>query len=201
MASDKTTKKTNPPKREPELDDQVQNQNQEIDYDDSPLQRELLFQWESYERPYRPLNKQVFSTLVAFVLLLSVVLYFLSGITAVILLISVMFLFYVLGTVQPAMAIHSLDTWGIETHNKLYVWDIMTHYWFEDYGESRVLVIGLTSRWPRFLRIVLDTEETEDILNEVLAEILIKYHPEPNWLDKSTNWLEQHIQWDTTEDA
>jgi len=201
MAEKKIKPSKQPDKKTKSTESADKTIDQAIDLD-GPLQRELLFQWTSYERPYRPLNKQVFSTLIAFVILLSIVLYFVGGgISAVILLISVMFLFYVLGTIKPADTVHTLDTWGIETNNRLYVWEQMTHYWFEDYGESRVLVIGLTTRWPRFLRIVIDTSETEELLNEVLSLLLVQYQPEPNWVDKGTNWIEEHIHWDISEDS
>ncbi len=160
-----------------------------------PVQKELIMEWSAYDRPFTQLNREVFSTILAGVLLLGVILFFIEGIIPVIMLASFVFLWYVLGTVKPQKATHKLLTWGIETSNKIYYWESMTRFWVEGKEGNRMLVIELLQVWPRHLRVMIDSDETEAVLREVLVEFLVEDEPLPNWVDKSAKWLERRIKW------
>ncbi len=160
-----------------------------------PVQKELLWEWEAAERPFTPLNREVFSTILAGVFLLAVILFFIEGVMPVVMLASFVFLWYVLGTVKPGNTIHRLLTWGIETNGKIYPWEMMRRFWIEGQGENRMLVVELTQIWPRHLRVMIDNEETEAVLREVMLELLVEDEPAPNWVDKGAKWLEKRVRW------
>ena len=190
------------PKQE-ELEDEVELTDEELEEflaseaedDGRPIQKKLIHEWQAQERPYVPLNREMFTTVVAGVFLLGVILFVIEGIFPVMLLSSVVFLWYVMGTVKPQKAICRILTWGIETGNKLYLFEMMTRFWFEGKDENRMLVIELNQTWPRHLRVMVDNEETEAILSEVLEDIMVRDQPLPNWLDKVTRWFEKQVRW------
>jgi hypothetical protein len=161
-----------------------------------PLQKRLLLEWEADDRPYKRLNKEVFSTIVAGAGLLGVILFIIDGVVPVVMLIAFLFLWYVLGTVKPRKVKHYLTTWGIETEDKVYFWEYMTRYWVEGSEGHRMLVIELALNWPRNLRLMLDSRVTEDVLREALDEVIIEDRPAANWLEKASRWLEGKIRWE-----
>lgn len=160
-----------------------------------PVQNDLLWEWEAPTRPFKQLNREVFTTILAVVFLLGVILFVIDGVVPVLLIISIVFFWYVSGTVRPGTIVHRLTTWGIESENKLWIWDVMTRYWFEGEADSRTVVIELNKLWPRHLRLVMDSSETEQAVDELLVGILVKDQPKPNWLEKAGKWLETKIKW------
>lgn len=160
-----------------------------------PNKQDLLWEWQALMRPYRQLNKEVFTTILAGAFLLGVILFVIDGIIPVMLVVSILFFWYVSGTVRPYLTRHRITTWGIETEEKLWLWEYMTRYWFEGSGDTRQVVIEMVTWWPRHLRLVIDTQETEEVVDEILSEFLVKDQPKPNWLDKASRWLEGRIRW------
>lgn len=164
-----------------------------------PIQKKLIIEWQANDRPYKPLNREMFSTVVAGTVLLGIILFVIegpvSGTFVVMFLASVIFLWYVMGTVPPQMTVYRMLTWGIEVGNKLYPFEMMTRFWVEGQDKNRMLVVELVVGFPRHLRVMIDSEETEEVLREVLEEIIIEDQPKPNWLDKVSTWFEKQIRW------
>lgn len=158
-----------------------------------PEQKRQLLQWTSPVRPYKKLNKEVFSTILAGAFLLGVILFFIDGAIPVIALASLVFLFYVMGTVPPGMTSHTITNWGMESEDKAWPWEFMTRYWIQGDDHNRMLVVELGTYWPRHLRFMLgDIEENK--LHELLKRYLVEDRPKPNWLEKTSVWLEGKIR-------
>lgn len=160
---------------------------------DSPLQKKILLEWAAPIRPYRKLDKEVFSTILAGAFLLGVILFFIDGAVPVIALASIVFLFYVLGNVPPGQVHHTITNWGIESEDKSWPWETMARYWLQGKGRNRMLVIQLASHLPQHIRFMLgDMDEKK--LHDLLQDFLTEDKPQPNWLDKSSKWLESKIR-------
>lgn len=185
-------------KEENQIEEAEEREEEEMPISDrvsGPIQKELMFEWEAFDRPFKALNKETFSTVLAGVFLLGVILFFIDGPIPVIMLASFVFLWYVLGTVKPGKTVHRVWTWGIETSGKMYVWELMRRFWIEGKGDNRMVVIELLQLWPRHLRLVIDSDKTEAELREILLELLVEDEPKPNWVDKGAKWLEKRIRW------
>jgi hypothetical protein len=139
------------------------------------------------------LNKEVFSTLLAGAFLLGIILFFIDGAIPVLALISLVFLIYVMGTVPPGQITHTITNWGIESEGKAYPWEAFTRYWIQGAGHNRMLVVETLYSWPRHLRFLLG-EVDEKQLSAVLNDHLVEDKPAPNWLDKSSKWLESKVR-------
>lgn len=185
MTENKTTKKQETSQK---VSDRVSD-------DDVLLNRETLIEWEAYERPFRPLNKEVFSTVIAGVFFFGVILFFIEGLIPVMMLVALVFWWYVMGTVTPEKDVYRFTSWGLESKEKLWVWDYMARFWFEGKGSTRVVVIEMLTSFPRHVRVVIDSDETENAVRELLSELIIEDEPKANWLDKASRWLETRIKW------
>ena len=160
---------------------------------DRPLQKKLLLEWAAPVRPYRQINKEVFSTILAGAFLLGVILFFIDGAMPVIALASILFLLYVMGTVPPHQVTHTITTWGIESENNSWPWEIMARYWIKGADKNRMLNIQLATNWPQHLYFMLGPVD-EKKLTQILRDHLVEDEPKPNWLDKSSAWLENKIR-------
>lgn len=158
-----------------------------------PLQRKLIYQWAAPVRPFKKLDKEVYSTVFAAAFLVGIILFFIDGVMPVIMLIAILFLFYVMGNVKPHQVNHAITNWGIESENSSWPWEVMTRYWIQGKADNRMLVIETMLRWPTHLRFMLGDTKSEKI-HTILQQYLVEDRPAPNWLDKSSDWLKAKIR-------
>jgi hypothetical protein len=161
--------------------------------DVNDLQKSTIHEWEANTRPYKKLDKDVFSTILAGAFLLGVILYFIDGAVPVMALASLVFLFYVMGTVPPGKTYHKITNWGLESEDKLYVWDALLRYWVQGKEGNKMLVVETNLKWPRHIRFMIEDKDEEKI-HEIMQRYLVEDQPAPNWIDKSTAWLERKIR-------
>jgi len=169
------------------------DKNYEEETTDSPVQRKVLLEWEANTRPYRRLEKEVFSTILAGAFLLGVILFFIEGAIPVIALASLIFLLYVMGTIPPGKVKHAMTSWGMESEDKVWVWEAMSRFWIQGKDSNRMLVIELMGNLSKHIRFMLgDVDEKK--LKVLLLSRLVEDQPKPNWLDKASRWVEKKVR-------
>lgn len=110
----------------------------------------------------------------------------------VILMISIIFLYYILSTVEPEQIEYSITNKGIKIIDKTTVWDFFTRYWFTRRLGSEILVLE-TIMFPRRLELVVNKEDKEKIKKELNKYISEEEVP-PSGLDRAANWLAKRMQ-------
>jgi hypothetical protein len=135
----------------------------------------------------------VFSTVLAGAFLFGVILFFIDGAIPVIFLASVIFLVYVFGNVPPGKVRHIITNWGIESEDKSWPWETMARYWIQGQAQNKMLIIERQGGFHQHLRFMLG-ELQPNQLHDLLQQYLIMNQPRPNWLDKSSKWLESKIR-------
>lgn len=201
-ASEKSKKATSKTKKKTKDMADEQKQKSTEEEMESVLQRKVLMEWEAPARPYRKLDKEVFSTVLAGAFLLGVILFFIDGAMPVVALASLVFLYYVLGTVPPGKVKHVITNWGIESEDKVWPWELMMRFWLQGEGKNTMMVVELgpgTSMWSRHLRFMLgdlrDSKSNgEEELRKLMQQYVIEDQPKPNWLDKVTKWAESKVK-------
>ena len=163
----------------------------------TPVQQSVLYQWKSYERPFKPMKKDSFAQLMAIISLFVLLLILIDSWPVAMLLVSFVFFIYIISTVEPNRAVHKITNWGIETEGKLFMWEQLDHFWIEPKDKYSLLVVRTLINWPRHLRLVLNPEDVEPV-EGLLRQVLIEYQPPANWLDRVAHWLERHIKWEPT---
>jgi Ca2+/Na+ antiporter len=151
-----------------------------------------LFYWQSPARPFKKRDRDYFTTIGAIVFLLAVILFFLKEWLLIAVVISLMFVSYVLATVQPEKVEHTLTNKGIETGGKNYPWKDMAKFWFTEKWKHFVLNIELKEGFPRKL-LVLVEERDKSKVETILRKYLAMEVPEPTFIDKTADWLSKKV--------
>jgi hypothetical protein len=146
-----------------------------------------LVTWTAPARPFQRHNKQFYTTVFAIAGIISLVLFLAEGIMPVVLVVALVFLFYVLSTVQPENIEYKITTRGVKIADKLTVWQTMTRFWFVKRSGSDVLAFE-TSLIPGRIEIVINQSIKDDLKKEISAYIPYEEVPASGF-DKVTDWV------------
>ena len=153
-------------------------------------ERDLVV-WTAPARPFKRRDRQFYVTTFAIAGIVSLVLFLAEGIMPVILIISLVFLYYVLSTVQPEDIEYKITTKGIKIANKLTQWQNLNRYWFAKRFDSDLMIID-TVLLPGRIEFVINSDIKEKLKKEVSAYIPYE-EVSPATLDKITTWFAQRL--------
>lgn len=157
----------------------------------TPVPEELIVEWDAPSRPFKKRDQQYYRTIIAIVVLISLILFFAGQFLPIAVVISIGFLSYVMNSIPPQEVHNKITTWGIHIDEQLYYWEEMGRFWFETKLDQRVMYIEI-GRFPNRITLLLNGIE-EEALTELLSEVLINQKPQPTYFDKAAEWLETHI--------
>jgi len=161
-----------------EVDKIIKNTNEE----------RTLFEWEAAERSFKKRDKDFWITVIAILILFSVVLVFIKEFFLVVALVSVLFLYYVLSTVPPSNIKNKITNRGIHFGDAKYGWDLLLRFWFKKSLNSELLEFETNLRIPRQISLVINEADKEKI-KEVVLKKLPLVESSPNFVDKLTKWF------------
>lgn len=150
-----------------------------------------LVSWRAPARPFKRRNREFYVTIIAIAALVGLILFLVEGFMPVILIISLVFLFYVLSTVEPEEIEYKVTNKGIKIADRRTDWDFILRFWFTRRFDNSLLIIE-TVNLPGRLEIVIDQSKKKEIRKN-----LFKYIPEektpPSTLDKAANWFSKKL--------
>lgn len=149
-------------------------------------ERELIT-WISPARPFKRRDKQFFVTVFAMAGIIGLVLFFAEGVMPVILIISLVFLYYVLSTVPPEDVEYKITSKGIKVANKLTEWQYLTRFWFSKRFEAELLVFE-SVLIPGRIELVIKEGMKDKLKKEISAYIPFEEVP-ASGLDRATAWF------------
>jgi len=150
-----------------------------------------LVTWEAPARPFKRRDRQFYITLFAIAGIVALVLGLVEGAMPVVLIVSLVFLFYVMNTVEPGHVEYKITSKGVKVAGRKTEWSVMTRFWFMKRFDSE-LVIFETLVLPGRLEIVLK----DGIKNEVkkaVSTYLAEEEVPPSALDKAANWFARKL--------
>jgi len=147
----------------------------------------VLVTWTAPARPFKRRDRQFYVTTFAIAGIVSLILFLAEGIMPVILIISLVFLYYVLSTVQPEEIEYKITTKGVKIAAKLTEWQLLNRYWFTKRFDNELMIID-TVMLPGRIEFVINTEIKEKLKKEISAYIPYEEVP-PTGIDKITNWF------------
>ncbi len=153
-------------------------------------ERDLVV-WHAPARPFKRRNREFFVTVFAIAALSGLVLFLIEGFLPVILIISMVFLFYVMSTVEPNEIEYKITNRGIKVADKQTAWDKMGRFWLTRRFDSELLVVETLS-FPGRLEVVVDPQVKVQIEKEVSNYLLHEKIP-PSYLDKTANWFSKKL--------
>jgi hypothetical protein len=151
-----------------------------------------LYTWQAPSRPFKKRNREFYTTILALVILLSIILMFAKEFLLIAVIMAFGFFAYVLASVEPETISHRLTNRGIRTAGKLYHWNSVSRYWWEDKWGQQLLHLELPGQFPGKL-LLLQGQGNQKEIEAILKKYSVEDKPDPTWLDKSAAWLQEKV--------
>jgi hypothetical protein len=153
----------------------------------------VLLEWEAPSRPFKPRSQEFYRTIGAIVFLIVIILFFVREILLIMVVLSLLFVMYVLSSVPPEKIKNKVTTLGVQTGEHFHKWQEMTEFWFDlPYGEEE-LVVHLAYGFPAHLQLLLGSITREEIKTLLAEQIPFRDTPERTFLDRASEWMVEKI--------
>lgn len=156
----------------------------------------LIVDWHADSRVTRQRSKEYYSSLAVIVLLLSLILFFANQVVLIFVLLSFLFISYVLASVKAETIQHMITTYGIRYRGQLYYWDQMSRFWVRNNHGTYEVHVEIPHLW--FNEIILlpaNSSSAVPLTVEDLIDLLGRYlpyeEPIPTQFDHWVQWLEE----------
>jgi hypothetical protein len=162
-----------------------------------PEPEKVLMTWESPVRLYKKRDREYFTTIGVIVILLSVILLFAKEFLLVGVILSFAFVSYTLASIPPPKVKHEITNKGVRSGSKLYLWETLGRFWFEEKWKQDTLMIENFIGFPGRLSVILSDEVDKKQLEEEVSARLIKEQPSPSPIDKAAQWISDKVPLET----
>jgi hypothetical protein len=150
-----------------------------------------LVTWTAPARPFKRREKKFFVTTFAMAGIVGLILFLAEGIVPVVLIISLVFLYYVLSTVEPEKVEYKITNKGIKIAGKETGWQYTNRFWFAKRFDNEIMIID-TVMIPGRVEMVISPEIKDKLKREISAYIPYEEVP-PSGLDRVTGWLAEKL--------
>lgn len=156
------------------------------------IKEEVIFEWQAPSRPFKNRNRQYYTTIGMIGGLIALILIFAGQMLPVAVVLTAVFLLYILNTVPPHTITNKITNYGIRVEDTLYYWEEMGRFWMTTIHDDEVLNIEV-GRFPFHLKILLSKEMSVEGTTEFMSEILINEQPAPTTYEKAAQWLHDKV--------
>lgn len=150
-----------------------------------------LVTWTAPARPFKRRDRQFYVTVFAMAGIVGLVLFFAEGAMPVILIVSLVFLYYVLSTVPPEDVEYKITSKGIKVSGKLTEWPYLTRFWFAKRSGSEILIFE-TLLIPGRIEFIIKDDMKEKLKKEISAHIPYEEVPAGSF-DRVTEWFAKFL--------
>ncbi|WKZ25386.1 MAG: hypothetical protein QY322_03275 [bacterium] len=154
------------------------------------LEKEL-FTWVAPARPFKRRDRHFYVTTISIAAMVCLILFLAEGAMPVILIISLIFLYYVMSTVPPDNIEYRITNKGIKVGDRRVDWQFLGRFWFGKRYDSELLILE-TSFIPNRMELVITPESKEQII-KTLSEYLVQEEVSPSRLDKAIDWFSKKL--------
>lgn len=160
---------------------------------EKPDLNQVLLSWKSPSHPYKKRSKLFYQTVAAFTFLLVVIVFFLHEFLLIGVILSLAFVIYAIYSVPPVIIEHKITPLGFENVGKLYRWQELYAFWFEEKLGNSVLVIQTHLPILSQIRAVID-KESENKIKQIIGKYLLFIEKPPkNFVDRLGEWIQKSI--------
>lgn len=156
-----------------------------------PDVEKVLISWNAAARPFKRRSREFYVTLISVVGLVGAILFLVEGVMPVVLLATLVFLFYVLSTVAPDNVDYQITTFGVRFAGQLTPWEKLGRFWFVHRLGSDLLVLEVYAI-PGRLELVAPKPEHARI-EETLKKYLVQEEAPPGFFDKAAQWASKKL--------
>lgn len=150
-----------------------------------------FFSWTAPARPFKRRNREFYVTVIAIAAIVGLVLFLAEGFMPVILIVSLVFLFYILNTVEPENLKYEITNKGVKVEGKMTDWVAITRFWFSRRLDSSLLILE-TLRLPGRLELVIKDENKKSI-RKALSDYITEEKTPPSYMDRAANWVSKKL--------
>jgi len=150
-----------------------------------------LVVWTAPARPFKRRDKQFFVTTFAMAGIVGLILFIAEGAMPVLLIISLVFLYYVLSTVEPEKVEYKITNKGVKIAEKRTDWQNLTRFFFSNRLGNDVIVFESITI-PGRIEILINPEIRENLKKEISAYIPYEEIPASGF-DKFTDWFSKKL--------
>ena len=153
-------------------------------------EKELLA-WVAPARPFKRRNREFYVTIIAIAAILGMILFLVDGFLPVVLVVSLVFLFYVMNTVPPEEINYRITDQGIYVGRVRTDYSLMGRFWFSRRFDNEILVIETANIGGR-LEMIINPDQKEEI-KKVLEEYLAHEAIPASRIDQAANWFSRKL--------
>ena len=166
------------------------------------LNPQIILFWKAPLRPYKKRAKHVLRFYIAVALLLSVIVFFFGDRILLVIIWSLLFLFYTLTITPPPIVENKITKFGIETAGVTMRWETLSHFYFTQRFGYDVLTVVTQPPYSLYAYIVIPTQAIKEDVMRILAEhILYQDKPRRTVTDRMVDWLSRLIPDDEDEET
>lgn len=174
-----------------EIPSKAQTINTEQQYSSTDVK--TLLAWTGPGRPFRKRGRQFFLTSILITLLVEILLFLFSQYLLMLVVLSLLFLSFVLATVAPKDFHYRISTEGITVEDHSYLWIELYDFYFKKRENTDVLHVRTKAFIPGELTLTLG-----DLNREHIKSILLPYLPyretvKATFMEKSGDWLAKNF--------
>jgi len=168
-----------------------QNSGESTFKDNKPEMEKDLIIWIAPARPFKRRDKQFYLTTVSIAGIVCLILFLAEGAMPVILIVSLIFLYYVMSTVAPEDIEYKITNKGVKVGGRTTNWQSLGRFWFGKRYDSDLLIFE-TSVLPNRMELVIKSDVKEEVRKN-LKEYLIEEEISPSKLDKAIDWFSSKL--------
>ena len=152
-----------------------------------------LLSWEAASRPFRKKDKSYYLTSALIVVLLVSILFLMNEFLLIAVLLSLLFVAYVLAFVPPGNVIYRISTQGITIGDNFYFWHFLYAFWFKEKDKSKILIIQTRFNFPAQLMLVLGHQDEEKVKKMVARFLPFVEVPYKSLMEKWSEGLQKNF--------
>ncbi len=169
----------------------VQSSNFEHNY--SPNEVRTLISWSAPGRPFKKRTKQFYLTAILVTLLVEVILFLFSQLALMAVVISLLFMSFVLASVPPKNFQYRISSEGITIEDHSYIWMELYDFYFKNRNGVEVLHIRTRALFPAELTLTLGDLDKEHVKSALLPHLPYRETIQPTFMERSADWLSRNF--------
>ena len=159
----------------------------------TPKEIKTLLEWKSPSRPFKRRDRDYFTTIAAIVFLIGVILLFIKEFLLIGVMLALMFVSYVLATVEPEEVDHKITTEGIDSGGKSYRFTELKDFYLTKKWEAEILNVNTKLKFPGRLLVLLGNMEQKKVKEELGKYLSYRETPILTWMDKAADWISKKV--------
>lgn len=148
--------------------------------------------WRAPSRPFKKQDREFWTTVLAIVFLISLILLFVKEWLLIATIMALTFVYYVLSTVPPEEVEYRLTNRGVRFAQAEYLWESFYRFWVSEKWGQKILNLEGRAGMGGRLMLMLGNQD-EGVVKEIVNKYLLYEEAPPTFFDKASEWLAKKI--------